>query len=281
MKKSFLLIVCVIALVLGFSSCGGNKSPESNVQEEVLRHDDESKMIPTSKIELKGEHSDLINIPVDSVEIILGFQGLDDNEDKYWVMVDMPVENTKTWSQFCAENKKNKGPNYEPKFIYDGVGAYFCDADGNKINSDISVYHYDMEDVIASESIKSKEMRVWSKTEGFDKMKKLFDKISSIVIQGITLESEESDNGGYEITDNNGDNDWDAILDDYEKYVDDYVALYKKAMNGDMDALSEYASVLEDAQNLSNKLAKGQGSMTSAQVSRYTKITQKMANAMK
>ena len=124
-------------------------------------------------------------------------------------------------------------------------------------------------------------MRVWSKTEGFDKMKKLFDKISSIVIQGITLESEESDNGGYEITDNNGDNDWDAILDDYEKYVDDYVALYKKAMNGDMDALSEYASVLEDAQNLSNKLAKGQGSMTSAQVSRYTKITQKMANAMK
>lgn len=280
MKKNFLLIACVIALVLGFSSCGGNKSPESNVQEEVLRHDSESKMIPTSKIELKGEHSDLINIPVDSVEIILEFDGLD-NEDRYWVKVDMPVENTKTWSQFCAENKKNKGPNYEPKFVYDGVGAYFCDADGNKINSDISVYHYDMEDVIASESIKSKEMRVHSQTVGYDKTKKLFDKISSIVIQGITLESEESDNGGYEITDNNGDNDWDAILDDYEKYVDDYVALYKKAMNGDMDALSEYASVLEDAQNLSNKLAKGQGSMTSAQVSRYTKITQKMANAMK
>ncbi|MBO4874337.1 MAG: hypothetical protein J5542_03405 [Bacteroidales bacterium] len=280
MKKNFLLIACVIALVLGFSSCGGNKSPESNVQEEVLRHDSESKMIPTSKIELKGEHSDLINIPVDSVEIILEFDGLD-NEDRYWVKVDMPVENTKTWSQFCAENKKNKGPNYEPKFVYDGVGAYFCDADGNKINSDISVYHYDMEDVIASESIKSKEMRVHSQTVGYDKTKKLFDKISSIVIQGITLESEESDNGGYEIADNDGDNDWDAILDDYEKYVDDYVALYKKAMNGDMDALSEYASVLEDAQNLSNKLAKGQGSMTSAQVSRYTKITQKMANAMK
>lgn len=73
--------------------------------------------------------------------------------------------------------------------------------------------------------------------------------------------------------------DWDSVLDSYEDYVNNYISLLKKAKNGDMDALSEYPSVMKDAQELSEKLQKAKVSMTSSQLSRYTKITTKMTQA--
>lgn len=73
--------------------------------------------------------------------------------------------------------------------------------------------------------------------------------------------------------------DWDALLDSYEEYVDKYISFAKKAAKGDMDALSEYPSLLEKAQELSNELSGAQGSMSSSQWSRYMRITNKMANA--
>ncbi|MBQ2351037.1 MAG: hypothetical protein II394_02365, partial [Bacteroidales bacterium] len=97
----------------------------------------------------------------------------------------------------------------------------------------------------------------------------------------VTDDDDDSNDDSSSAFDSDSDEDWDAFLDEYEEYVDDYVALYKKAMNGDMDALSEYAEVLKDAQDLSNKLSKAKGSMSSSQVARYTKITNKMANAIK
>lgn len=75
------------------------------------------------------------------------------------------------------------------------------------------------------------------------------------------------------------DEDWDAILDSYEEYVDDYISLLKKANNGDMDALSEYPSLLESAQELGDKLQNAEGSMSSSQWSRYMKINNKMSQA--
>lgn len=43
-------------------------------------------------------------------------------------------------------------------------------------------------------------------------------------------------------------NNWDSVLDDYEEYFDQYVKLLKKAKNGDVSALTEYAKMLEKAQ---------------------------------
>lgn len=87
---------------------------------------------------------------------------------------------------------------------------------------------------------------------------------------------DDDDDDSYSSSD---DEDWDAILDSYEEYVDDYISLMKKAKNGDMDALSEYPSILKDAQELNDKLQNAQGSMSSSQVSRYAKITNKMTQA--
>ena len=39
--------------------------------------------------------------------------------------------------------------------------------------------------------------------------------------------------------------DWDSILDSYEKYVNEYIAVYKKVQSGDMSAYSKMASLME------------------------------------
>lgn len=75
-----------------------------------------------------------------------------------------------------------------------------------------------------------------------------------------------------------GSGDWDSVLDDFEDFVDSYVKLYKKAMDGDMSAISEYPEVLSKAESLSNKLSNAESDLTSAQLSRYTKILNKMTS---
>lgn len=76
-----------------------------------------------------------------------------------------------------------------------------------------------------------------------------------------------------------GDN-WDKLLNEYEKYVDQYIKTYKKAMKGDMLAMSEYVKLAEKAQKLADKLDKAKGEMTDAQMKRYLKITNKMTEAL-
>jgi hypothetical protein len=76
-----------------------------------------------------------------------------------------------------------------------------------------------------------------------------------------------------------GSTNWDAVLNEYESYVNQYIALMKKVQKGDMSAMSEYPKMLEKAERLSDKLDDAEDEMTSTQLSRYLKITNKMANA--
>ena len=96
------------------------------------------------------------------------------------------------------------------------------------------------------------------------------------------ISENDSDEDNTEADDTNATSDaedWDAILDSYEEYVNNYISLLKKAKNGDMKALSEYPAVMDDAQELSEKLQNAKGSMSSSQLSRYTRITTKMTQA--
>ena len=77
-----------------------------------------------------------------------------------------------------------------------------------------------------------------------------------------------------------GTEDWDALLDSYEDFVDEYIALMKKAQQGDMSAVSEYGTYMEKAQELGDKMSKAQGQMSAAQWARYSKILQKMTKNM-
>lgn len=72
---------------------------------------------------------------------------------------------------------------------------------------------------------------------------------------------------------------WDKILDEYEKYVDSYAKLIKKASSGDVSAMTESAKMLEHAQNLDEKFKDAKGDMSASQLKRYMEITTKMATS--
>jgi hypothetical protein len=97
---------------------------------------------------------------------------------------------------------------------------------------------------------------------------------------GTTTESSTTDASSTESsTTSSSSEDWDAILNDYEEYVNQYIKLMKAAQKGDASAMSEYPAMLEKANSLNSKLTSGQGTMSSAQASRLLKIQQKMASA--
>ena len=73
--------------------------------------------------------------------------------------------------------------------------------------------------------------------------------------------------------------DWDSMLNSYEQYVNKYIVLVKKASNGDMSAMAEYAGLMQKAQELSDKMNGAQGEMSASQWARYMKITTKMTKA--
>lgn len=77
-----------------------------------------------------------------------------------------------------------------------------------------------------------------------------------------------------------GSEDWNAILDKYEKYCDQMVSLAKKVKAGDVSVMTEYASALESAQELQTKLNNAKNDMTAAQAARLSKIAAKMSAAM-
>lgn len=94
-----------------------------------------------------------------------------------------------------------------------------------------------------------------------------------------STETTTSDASASTSTSSSSTEDWDAILNDYEEYVNQYIKLMKAAQKGDASAMSEYPAMLEKANSLNSKLTSGQGTMSSAQASRLLKIQNKLASA--
>ena len=95
-----------------------------------------------------------------------------------------------------------------------------------------------------------------------------------------SVSSEESSDDEESISSSSsGSQDWDALLNSYEQYVDKYISYMKKAAKGDMSALAEYPALMEKAQEFSEKMENAQGDMSASQWARYIKITNKMTEA--
>ena len=73
--------------------------------------------------------------------------------------------------------------------------------------------------------------------------------------------------------------DWDAMLDSYEEYVDRCISIAKKMAEGDMTAMTEYPALMSKAQEFCDKMENAKGSMSASQLARYTKLTEKMLKA--
>lgn len=92
-------------------------------------------------------------------------------------------------------------------------------------------------------------------------------------------EEDGKEDDSYASSSSSSSEDWDAILDSYEKYVDQYINVVKKASNGDMNALSEMTSLMEKYEELAEQLGDASDEMSTSQMARYNKITMKIANA--
>lgn len=75
---------------------------------------------------------------------------------------------------------------------------------------------------------------------------------------------------------------WDELLDAYEKYVDEYIKFYKKAQNGDLEAIKQYPALLEKAEDFQDRLedAQDDNTLTAKQIGRLQKIQSKLINAV-
>ena len=284
MKKSFLLIMCAVALVLGFSSCGGNSTNDSTSESTTEEQNEEelSKTIPASSVTIKGEYKDLIKVDGD-VKIILtkaNYPG------RWQIKAVIPTSNTKPWSEIAKTRFDSKDVSAYLKFKY--LDANESEMDMGSLGGFKSC---NLIDLLKSEEITTEKMTIqyFSSTDGdeYKVAKEKFDKVNGAKIEvsiSIYDEDDFSNEDDEEDDDSSDDSsstttDWDAILDELENYVDKTITVCNKVNNGDMSAMSEYSSLIQSSQELSSKLAQGQGSMTAAQVARYTKISTKMANA--
>lgn len=88
---------------------------------------------------------------------------------------------------------------------------------------------------------------------------------------------EDNDNDLSETT--SGDENFDEWLNEYEEYCNSYIALMKKASNGDMSAIAEYTKMLQKAQKMSKKMEDVKGNLTPAQLAKFQRIQAKLMKA--
>ncbi|MBQ7664544.1 MAG: hypothetical protein IJS43_04900 [Bacteroidaceae bacterium] len=92
-------------------------------------------------------------------------------------------------------------------------------------------------------------------------------------------ESSDDDNSSSSSRSKKTSTNWDSVLNSYEQYVNQYIAFYKKAKNGDQTALAQYPALLQKANELESKLNSAKGEMTTAQMARYNRINAKLMQA--
>jgi len=89
------------------------------------------------------------------------------------------------------------------------------------------------------------------------------------------------DDGDDDIfADGEGDPSVDRFLDDYEKYMNDYIACLKKMQNNDPTALANHAKMLARYEKMAAQGNQLKGKMSMKQIQRLNNITMKMTEAM-
>lgn len=68
------------------------------------------------------------------------------------------------------------------------------------------------------------------------------------------------------------------LLDKYERYINNYISIAKKAGNGDLSAIGDLTSLMEDITDVGEELERYEDSMSEADVLRFLKITSKLTS---
>lgn len=270
MSKLKYLVMAIIALVM--TSCGGKEKAGEGKEEAgdyVTLEIQETNMGSFSNY---GSFSGEVKLKLNATE------EKTEEGSEYFVSIPLTITSDVAWKynlrfQLTVADEDYSTIEQLGYFIIHGEHDFDSDYDQYLVSGDV---RQDFKVRLTDEEWKAiqeggKYLVIMSKTDS--------DNICSHDGSKTSSFSDPSDNDDDDSFSSSGDEDWDAILDSYEEYVNNYISLLKKAKNGDMDALSEYPTVMENAQELSEKLQNAQGSMSSSQLSRYTKITTNMTEA--
>lgn len=266
-----LVFVILSAMTLFITSCG---------KEEPIE-----KMIPAANVEIVGDDADAISVTGD----VKVFMVPSDAYDDCWKMkVLVPLKNNEKLNSSGIDRLKLdvKDANYSIlDHNYDGMVA--------EDNSIVLT-------MVKSEEGTTKNVVFKPEYYGSENYKKIVDYVNRT--ENITIELKlyypKEDSYSYSSSSSSfspsyassssssssskkssGSTNWDKLLDDYEAFVDKYIELYKKAMKGDNSAMTTYVEYLEKAENLADRLDDADDDMTTAQLTRYMKITNKMSEA--
>lgn len=123
------------------------------------------------------------------------------------------------------------------------------------------------------------QKRIMKETENFEIAGTDFtSSTSSSVISSDSANDETNEEVASVSTDSEN---WDNVLDNYDKYVDEYIKFFKKAKAGDATAMMEYPALMEKATSFQTSLesAKDDNSLSASQSARMMKIQMKMIKA--
>lgn len=249
-KKTFVCLLFVLTFV--FCGCSGNKRPTMSPQ----------------TTEITGDLSEYFEVVEKEIIATEGRWSLWNVELR---RTDMPFP----WDESMTVARFNDTYSDGRAYCKVGFGLETFDKDGNLVDKRSATATgllgpYSSNDILDLMKLQPGEIGIirWDTDPAEDKAKgKLTFRITSAceIIEG---------RGQVTAT-----TDWDKVLDAYENYVDRYIACLKRIASGDMDAMTQYAKLLEKAEELGEQLENASGSMTTKQVNRYTRINKKMLEA--
>lgn len=249
-----------------FLSCGGSK-----------KSDDPYTLTPETTA-VKGDLSDYYEVVEKEYTTTDNYRTMMDNTH---AIVAVEIKRTDKEFDFDPESTYPMGTLSEGMTGNAGFGIEILDESGNVINKSAATNGglggmYSDADMKEALKLKAGETATVRWQMNFDaKDKPVKFRITS------AYEKSGYNGGSSEITNTSSStNNWDSILDSYEKYVDKYLVIYKKVLNGDMTAAAEMTSMLEKAQDLQNKLENAGSELTTSQAARLAKINSKLMEAM-
>lgn len=272
MKKPKFKFINVISICLGLIILGscGSKGKNAN-----------SVSVSPSTTEISGPFGAAYSVVDKSYELT--------KYDGVFLQYDITIDLKRTGGLFpdgitpenCSEGIDSK-VSYNPHFsvnFYDSENKVIAEAQlasGGQLNSILRLSEgevYPAEFVINASVIK--EELPLSEIKSF--------KVVSVErsrYKGSSETARANLNTSYDST-STSDGDFNEFLASYEKYIDNYIALMKKAKDGDYSAMSDAASMMSDAQEYGEKLQKISGNLTPAQISKFQKLQQKLLSAAK
>lgn len=275
MKTFKYLTIAIVAICL--ASCGGKQNSEET--EEIV--------LTPETTQIKGDLGDYFEV-VEKEYTVTNEYGRS--------MVSIEVKRTDTDYSFDLKGVEPYGTYGQGVTGNAGFGIEILDENGNVIEKEAATGGmYSNDDMKEALKLKAGETATVRWTFRFDSDKKPakfrltsayeevdssdWDSSSSSSSDDESSSDDDDDDTDSYSSSSSGSQDWDALLNSYEQYVDKYISYMKKASKGDMNALAEYPALMEKAQELSEKMENAQGDMSASQWARYMKITKKMAKA--